>query len=50
LTSALDGGSVSRPGRFTPRVRVPGTHYTGGWVDHRAGLDAVMGEKFLAPT
>jgi hypothetical protein len=34
LTSALDGGewSASRPGRFTPRERAPGIHWTGGWV------------------
>jgi hypothetical protein len=33
LTSALDGGewSASRLGRFTPRERVPGTHWKGGW-------------------
>jgi hypothetical protein len=32
LTSALDGGelSTSRPGRFTPRERAPGTHWIGG--------------------
>jgi hypothetical protein len=31
LTSPLDGGewSASRPGRFTPRERVPGTHWIG---------------------
>jgi hypothetical protein len=34
LTLALDGGewSASRPGRFTPRERAPGTHWIGGWV------------------
>jgi hypothetical protein len=38
LTSALVGGewSASRPGKFTP-----GTHWTGGWVGSRAGLDDV---------
>jgi hypothetical protein len=43
-TSALDGGewSASRPGRFTPRERVPGTHWKGGWEGPRAGLDTVM--------
>jgi hypothetical protein len=25
------------PGRFTPRERVPGTHWIGGWVGPRAG-------------
>jgi hypothetical protein len=35
LTSAQDVGewSASRPGRFSPRERVPGTHCIGGWVD-----------------
>jgi hypothetical protein len=37
LTSALVGGewSTSRPGRFNPRERPPGTHWIGGWVDLR---------------
>jgi hypothetical protein len=41
LTSALVGGewSASRPARFTPRERGPGTHWIGGWVDPRACLD-----------
>jgi hypothetical protein len=44
LTSALDGGerSASRPGCFTPRERVLGTHWIGGWVGPRAFLDAVV--------
>jgi hypothetical protein len=43
LTSALTGGewSDSRPGRFTPGERAPGTHWIGGWVDPRASLDDV---------
>jgi hypothetical protein len=43
LTSALGGGelSVSRPGCFTPGEGDPGTHWIGGWVDPRAGLDDV---------
>jgi hypothetical protein len=34
-TSASDGDewSASRPGRFTPRERAPGTDWIGGWVD-----------------
>jgi hypothetical protein len=34
LTSALDGGewSASRPYRFTPGERAPGTHWIGGWL------------------
>jgi hypothetical protein len=34
------------PGRFTPEEGAPGTHWIGGWVDHRAGLDDVK-RKFL---
>jgi hypothetical protein len=47
LTSALDGGewSASRPGRFTPKERVPGTHWKGGWVGPRAVLNAVVKRK-----
>jgi hypothetical protein len=49
LTSALDGRewSASRPGRFTPWVIAPDTHWIGGWVDPRAGLDNVEKRKFL---
>jgi hypothetical protein len=41
LTSALVRGewSASRHGRFTPGERTPGTHWVGGWVGPRAGLD-----------
>jgi hypothetical protein len=47
LTSALDGGewSASRPDRFTPRERSPGTHWIGGWVGPRTVLDAVVKRK-----
>jgi hypothetical protein len=40
MTSALDGGgwSTSRPGRLYPWER-PGTHFTGGWLGPRVGLD-----------
>jgi hypothetical protein len=49
LTSALVGGewSASRPGRFTPEERAPGTHWIGGWVDLRAGQDDLEKIKFL---
>jgi hypothetical protein len=48
LTSALvEGEWTSRPGRFTPRERTPGTHWIGGWVNPRAGLDDVEKRKFL---
>jgi hypothetical protein len=42
LTSALVGEwSAARPGRFIFGERAPGTHWIGGWVDPRAGLDDV---------
>jgi hypothetical protein len=49
LLSAQVGGewSASRPCRFTPGERAPGTHGIGGWVGPRAGLDNV--EKILNP-
>jgi hypothetical protein len=51
LTSALDGGkrSASRPGRFTPRERAPGTHWIGGWVGPRAVVDVVVKRKIPSP-
>jgi hypothetical protein len=41
LTSALDGVSGQRhaPAALYPRIKDPGTHWTGGWVGLRAGLD-----------
>jgi hypothetical protein len=33
--------SASRPCRFTPGKRAPGTPWIGGWVDPRAGLGEV---------
>jgi hypothetical protein len=50
--SALDWGewSASRPGRaFTPGVRTPGTHWTGGWVGPKTGLDTEARGKILCP-
>jgi hypothetical protein len=51
LTSALDGGewSASLPGHFTPRERAPGTHWIGGWMGSRAGLDAVVKREIPIP-
>jgi hypothetical protein len=49
FTSKLVGGvwSASRPDRFTPGERAPGTHWIGSWVDLRAGLDDVENRKFF---
>jgi hypothetical protein len=49
LTSALVLGewSASCPGRFTPGERAPGTHWIGGWVGPRPGLNDVEKRKFL---
>jgi hypothetical protein len=41
----LDVSAASRPGRFTPGERAPVTHWIGGWLDPRDGLDDV--EKSL---
>jgi hypothetical protein len=41
--------SASRPGRSISRERDPGTHYTGGWVGPRAGLDAVVRRIISSP-
>jgi hypothetical protein len=51
LTSALDGSewSASRPGRFTPRERAPGTYWIGGWVGPKVVLDAVVKWKIPSP-
>jgi hypothetical protein len=45
----LVGGewSASRPGRYTPGERAPGSHWIGGWVGPRTGLDDVEKRKFL---
>jgi hypothetical protein len=45
LISALDGGEWLRPCRFTQGWRTPDTHWIGGWVDPRAGLDTVEREE-----
>jgi len=34
--------SASLSGGFTPRERVAGTHWIGGWVGRRAVLDALV--------
>jgi hypothetical protein len=48
MTSALDGLSGQRqaPAAFYPRGKDPVTHWTGGWVGPRAGLDTeAIGKK-----
>jgi hypothetical protein len=40
--------SASRPGRFNLRERARDTHWIGGWVGPRAGMDAVVKKKFPA--
>jgi len=49
MTTALEEGegSASRPGRSLPPVL--GTHYTGGWVGPRAGLDRCGKSRLLPP-
>jgi hypothetical protein len=51
LTLALDGSvwSVSCPGYFTPRERASSTHWIGGWVGTRTGLDMVVKKKNPCP-
>jgi hypothetical protein len=34
---------------FSPGVRTPDTHCTGGWVDLRAGLDTEVRGKIVLP-
>jgi hypothetical protein len=49
LTSALVLGewSASRTGSFTHGERGPGTHWIGGWVGPRVGLDDVEKRNLL---
>jgi hypothetical protein len=51
LTSTLDGVSGQRhaPAALYPRERTPGTNWTGGWVDFRAGLDTEARGKIPCP-
>jgi len=47
LTLALDRGewSASHPGHFTPRERVPSTHWVGGWAGSRTSLEFMANRK-----
>jgi hypothetical protein len=40
-------GQRHAPTALYPGERTPGTHWTGGWVDPRAGLDAEAKRKIL---
>jgi hypothetical protein len=42
--------STSRPGHFTPWERAPGTHWIGGGVDTKTGLDVVEKRKIPSPS
>jgi hypothetical protein len=44
-------GRIHSPAALNPGKRAPGTHYIGGWVDHRVDLDAVAKRKIplIAP-
>jgi hypothetical protein len=41
-------GQFHSPVALAPGERVPGTHWIGGWVGPRAGLDAVEKRKILS--
>jgi hypothetical protein len=51
LTSALVGGELSASclGHLNDGERAPGTHWIGGWVGPRAGVEKVKKRKFLPP-
>jgi hypothetical protein len=42
-------GQRHAPAAFSPGERTPGTHWTGGWVRPRAGLDTEARGKILSP-
>jgi hypothetical protein len=50
LTSATEGVSGQRhaPAALYSREKTPGTHWTGGWVGPRAGLDTEVRGKILS--
>jgi hypothetical protein len=41
--------SITPRPRFTPGERTPGTHWTGGWVGLRAGMDKEVRGKIISP-
>jgi hypothetical protein len=42
-------GQRHAPAALYPRERTPGTHWIGGWVGRRAGLDAEARRRILCP-
>jgi hypothetical protein len=40
-------GQLHAPATLRPRERAPGTHWIGGWVGPRAGLDDTEKRRFL---
>jgi hypothetical protein len=40
-------GQLHVPDSFTPGERAPGTHWMGGWVGPRTGLDDVEKKTFF---
>jgi hypothetical protein len=51
LTSALVGNKWpdTCPGRFAPGERVPTTHWIGGWVGLRTGLEVEKRNSLILP-
>jgi hypothetical protein len=45
----MSGQRQAPAARFTPGERTPGTHWIGGWMGLRAGLDAGARIKILCP-
>jgi len=43
-------GQLHSSGHFTPKERASGTHWIGHWQGPRVGLDAVVREKYPAPS
>jgi len=42
-------GQLHAPASLPPRERATGTHWIGGWLDPRAGLDMVSERKIPSP-
>jgi len=42
-------GQLHAPAALLPGKEPPGTHWIGGWLGLRAGLDAVVKRKYPSP-